>query len=442
MDFGAIGAGLRAGWRAGPYGVKAVKFANDIFTYLGHDGKQKKKNMSSGTDIGPQDNAGGARGAGGGLLSKTTGTNPSDCFLRTSYTGVGSHALVFASNIESDKGIINFRPTGTATSWNNMLLNPIMAALDVYNYYQIESVEFVFLLNAIWVSTSDDWRPGPAIFKICPWTAEFNVGNSMPTTDISLLEDCETVWCRIQESSSNQYQPRSEDLQRGLYFIVHPQYQQNSNSAVPGDMGPNVKAQYSRAPLQIASAEGVDDTVWYGFIFQIDTTRAVPGGQVPTIRVPYYYKVNINLSGRRWAILPSSLINRESYFLGYDDMGKHYKSTSRFKTSGIYREDENDDIFRYSPINSSKKIMSNSPTPTLVIEDDSDKKKSVSIGATNTSLDREISDITRKNFGRMYSDVHKLYKSERREMESTGYPFDQRNKRFKKEDRNNLPINT
>ena len=271
-----------------------------------------EKDMNGG--IGPQDNAGGTH-AGAPFAQKEATTNFNDVVFPISYTGVSNISMSF-SDSSTHRGQILFTPTG-GTGWNTSFLAPVSNALDVFNYYVLESVEFIWLTNAF-NSGQNQPEIGHSIFKIIPWTAEYTVGGVFPGTDISLLNECETFFVRVITGTVQNYEPTALDFQRTEHTndtIVKPMYQQNTEPTSPN---PNIKAQYATIPLQIASANGIDNTTWYSLLYEFNCSNAVTGPI--TIRAPFMYRVSIGLSGRRFVNV-STLFRRQAYLLGNNNVG-------------------------------------------------------------------------------------------------------------------------
>ena len=405
----AYGLGHRAGEGVHKFG-RALHGANTRFSdYLKSTTTKEEEEMNNG--IGPQDNAGGTH-AGAPFAQKEATTNPSDASFQISYTGVSDLPITIPQNSATGRGQLNFAPTG-GSGWNTTFLAPVSNALDVYNYYCLESVEFIWLTNAFNSSTSTTGL-GHSIFKIIPWTAEYTIGGLFPGTDLSLLTGCDTFFVGIVTGEPEGYTPPFLSYQRTEHTIVKPMYQQNAEPTAPS---PNIKAQYSRIPLQIGSANGVDTTVWYSLLYQLDFDRENPSGAF-NIRAPYMYRVNISLHGRRFANI-SVLFRRQAYILGSNNMGRVSNRTECITATSSNAYIPGSDVFGDSPEpHKFNESVRDKKTQTLVAEVEEEPDASLlSSCYLAGALGQSPPMLQRQDAIRFCGDIPEVYKGKRSRLE-------------------------
>lgn len=365
--------------RAAAAGVAAGKFAakhypepgRSFWRSFGFSYKGDKKPGMAATT--PQSNIGDTK-ATGGLADPPVPTNPASASFTTSYLGISSHNISINGTEFVGQNFLTFDAYG-GNAWNRHLLLPVAAALDLYNYYTIDSVELVLLPNLV-KRESGSGGGGLCMISLTPWTGEYLVGSTFPDTNTTLLENTEsftTGFYTIDRSSIGY-----GDLQRVEHFMVKPQYQQNASGTTPV----NLKAQYSNVPLQILSRNGIDTTEWYGILWRFESQFSFTGAS--SISIPYIYKVTITLSGRRWTPIPTSL--RQSSTLGDHTLG-HGPDDSLVESTG---KDATDGV--YDSISATQRYLQRQERAALSSTDKDKrprKKKRISSGDTEESLDIE-----------------------------------------------------
>ena len=365
--------------------------------------------------IGPQDNASGTH-AGAPFAQKEATTNFSDVSFPISYTGVSDLNITFTGTSTTVvRGQVLFTPTG-GTGWNTSFLAPVSNALDVFNYYVLESVEFIWLTNAFSTNATGQ-SLGHSIFKIIPWTAEYTVGGTFPGTDISLLNGCDTFFVRVVTgNTSAEYEPDAVDFQRTEHTVVKPMYQQNTEPT--SDM-PNIKAQYARIPLQIASANGIDNTVWYSLLYEFNCHG--PANGPITIRAPFMYRVNIGLFGRRFVNV-SALFRRQAYLLGNNNMGALSNRTECVSATPANETFQGSMLFR-DPSESrvSKQQMRDDASPPLdFATKDQSEKELLPIVPSKRTLGKPFAMLQRQKCIGDDRDLPEIHKGKRTRMEDIG----------------------
>lgn len=254
--------------------------------------KQEQGNPITASTIGPQTDHGEVGRNAGAITGTELKFNDSQPYIIQSRGGRAAHNFTIPANQNNQQYQVNFQPNAGTGGWNSNFLTFFGALPRIYNYYELLSVEYIFFTGLCTLENAMGTVPGFSTFVVVPWTAQYNVGNVAPGTNLTLLKGCEFLPC-IVKALNTQY--RVEDLQQQYRFRIRPQFQQNS-------AGSNRKGQYMGGPIQIQDQGGTDNTLWYGWLAQffagnLDATNE------RLISVPFYYRYTVKFSGRRFSTI-------------------------------------------------------------------------------------------------------------------------------------------
>ena len=197
------------------------------------------------------------------------------------------------------RAFIEWQPFSDSNGSKRFMAN-LTPAVDLFNYYCLKRVEYVFFISACW-STGSAWEPGPPLLRIVPWTGNIETGpdtGNQAFAIASLLPNCQHYMLYIEHGRNSNVDPGtgSVDLQRQARVICFPQYKQDAEPVGT----PRLKTNYNQAPLQIYSDVGQDNTTWRGIYLNLTTT--VPNSDISphTIFISFTVKYTVQFSGRRW----------------------------------------------------------------------------------------------------------------------------------------------
>lgn len=280
-----------------------VKRAYDSASEWWNSKKQRTGGDMNHGGVGPQTDQGEVGTNKGTITGKEMSFNDGQPFIVQSVGGNSTLDFTVDSGTNRSRGLFTFHPNNGSGGWNSNFLTLYSTLPQLYNYYELLGVEFVFYTGAGYSATTT--FTGMHYLQIVPWTAQYEVGSTFPSTDFTLLKGCEVVPVIIR--STNQTQVQVENLQQQYRFRIKPQFQQNSS-------GTNQKGQYAGGPIQIQDQDGTDNTEWYGFLFGLEFNSTTNAERI--INLPYYYRITVMFSGRRFSTVSLNLSLFEGIALG------------------------------------------------------------------------------------------------------------------------------
>ena len=159
-------------------------------------------------DVTVQSNAGN-NAMGDGLNPTIFTSNPGpDAHLVQENVVFGTYLLSMPNGSNFTRSFIEWQPFADSNGSERFMAN-LTPAVDLFNYYALKKVEYVFFISACW-STSSAWEPGPTLLRIVPWT-----GNIEATADTaqgvfpiaSLLPNCQHYMLYIEPFRNSNSSP-------------------------------------------------------------------------------------------------------------------------------------------------------------------------------------------------------------------------------------------
>ena len=192
------GFGIKSAWRKWKFGTADKPEMNN-------DG------------IGMQDGLGGV-GQAAPLAMEEMGSNRgAEPFLIQSTIGRTQFTFTRAANASVAQQQVNFQASGGG-GFNGAFLTAYANALDVYNYYELLTVEFWVFSQAGFINQNTS--NGLFTLGFIPWTAQYNIGNVTPSTDLSLLRGYEVFPLVVRNSSQTQVEPVTSWPIQIIHFCI------------------------------------------------------------------------------------------------------------------------------------------------------------------------------------------------------------------------------